>query len=179
METFIAIIIALGIFVVVPAVIGFLILLGYAGVLGKRKGDVQPVKRVLKTLENRRVKLSVLGMMCLYYPFIYYAGDIVDRYGWEAFRWDFFFTVHDVHRTIFLLPIAFAAYHFGWKGGAITAIFALAVFLPRAITLSPYPDPTSRMIVFWVFSLCLGIFVGILSDKLRRLQALNKTSPRS
>jgi PAS domain S-box-containing protein len=46
---------------------------------------------------------------------------------------------HTVERVLFLLPIAYAGFFFGIKGGIASLIVALAIMLPRAIFLSPNP----------------------------------------
>jgi len=170
METFLAIIMVLGIFVAVPALIALAIVLTYATRAAKTRPEitVRPITKI-KALKNNAVQISILTILCLYYPLIYYFGELIDHFGWEALRWDFFYTVHDIHRVVFLVPILFAAYFFKIKGTVITTIFALAVFLPRGLLLSPYPDPMSRMVVFIIFALGLGIFVAKLANKIEKL----------
>lgn len=46
---------------------------------------------------------------------------------------------HTVERVLFLLPIAYAGFFFGIKGGIASLIVAFAIMLPRAIFLSPNP----------------------------------------
>jgi PAS domain S-box-containing protein len=46
---------------------------------------------------------------------------------------------HTVERVLFLLPIAYAGFFFGIKGGIASLIVALAIMLPRAIFFSPNP----------------------------------------
>lgn len=46
---------------------------------------------------------------------------------------------HTVERVLFLLPIAYAGFFFGIKGGIASLIVAFAIMLPRAIFLSPSP----------------------------------------
>lgn len=195
METALATLMVLGIFVVVPALLGLAIAGAYI-LSGRRVSRAERAKALaaaaealqmepaktpskavakeatkgLELLGNRAFQWTILVLLCLYYPLIYYFGEIVDHFGWAALRWDFFYTVHDIHRVVFLIPILYASYHFGIKGGVITTIFASAVFLPRGFLLSPYPDPISRMVVFVIFALCLGIFVGTLHNRLEQLQ---------
>ncbi len=195
METALAILMVLGVFVGIPAIIGLAIAglyirggrrvrraerakaLGAAAEALQMESAKTPSKAVakeatkrLELLGNRTFQWAILVLLCLYYPLIYYFGEIVDHFGWEALRWDFFYTVHDIHRVVFLIPILYASYCFGIKGGVITTVFAFAVFLPRGLLLSPYPDPMSRMVVFVIFALCFGIFVGTLRNRLEKLQ---------
>jgi integral membrane sensor domain MASE1 len=174
METFLAVLMVLGIFVVLPVIIALVVISVYRfrvpSVRAPRTGEVQAAAKGFNPLGNRIVQLIILVLLCLYYPLIYYFGELIDHFGWEALRWDFFYTVHDIHRVVFLVPILFAAYFFKIKGTVITTIFALAVFLPRGLLLSPYPDPMSRMVVFIIFALGFGIFISMLVNKIERLQ---------
>jgi len=171
METFLALLMALGIFVGIPIIIAYAIIGVYRfKVLHVRVPRTGEVVEEVKPLEHRGVQLTILVLFCVYYPISYYFGEIVKHFGWEALRWDFFYTVHDIHRVAFLVPILFAAYCFRIKGAVITTLFAIAVFLPRTFLFSQYPDPMSRMLVFIIFALGFGIFVGTLVNKIERLQ---------
>jgi len=46
---------------------------------------------------------------------------------------------HAFERILYLAPIVWAGFLFGWKGSAVTSLVALACMLPRAISISPYP----------------------------------------
>jgi len=94
----------------------------------------------------------IWGVLTLFY----YFGELIDFAGWEALRWSFFYTVHDVHRMLFLIPIIYAAYVFGVRASLIITIIVLATFLPRALFISPYPDPLARMLVFTVAAGIMG-----------------------
>lgn len=169
MEIFLVILMVFGIFIVIPAIIG-LIVIGVLSGLTTVMRDRLKVTRGLKLLGTRGFHLTMMGLLLLYYPIIYYFGELIDHFGWEALRWDFFYTVHDIHRVFFLIPIVYASYCFRIKGAVITTIFALAVFLPRGFLLSEYPDPIGRMVVFVIFACGLGIFIGILRNQYERLQ---------
>ena len=38
---------------------------------------------------------------------IYYFGELVNFFGWEALRWNIWYTVHDPDRMLFLFPILY------------------------------------------------------------------------
>ncbi len=57
-------------------------------------------------------------------------------------------TVHDLHRTLFLIPIIYAAIFFRVRGALVTSLAFLGIILPRALLISPYPDPLLRPLVF-------------------------------
>jgi len=46
---------------------------------------------------------------------------------------------HAFERILYLVPIIWAGFIFGWKGAVTTSIVALACMLPRAIFISPLP----------------------------------------
>ena len=52
---------------------------------------------------------------------------------------DFNLGRHAFERILYLAPIVWAGFLFGWRGSFITSLIALAVMLPRAIAISEYP----------------------------------------
>lgn len=100
-------------------------------------------------------------LMWLVCTLFYYFGEIVEFANWEALRWEFFESVHDVHRLLFLAPIIYTAYVFGIKATVIITIISMMTFLPRALFISPYPDPLVRMLVFIVIGGIMGYLTAI------------------
>ncbi len=49
------------------------------------------------------------------------------------------FTRHAFERILYLAPIVWAGFLFGWKGGVTTSLLALAGMLPRVFLISSYP----------------------------------------
>ncbi len=94
----------------------------------------------------------------------YYFGEIADFFGWEFLRLNFFYGVHDVHRLIFLFPIMYAAYYFGMKATIIMIILMISAFMPRALFISPYPDPLLRATLFTVIAALVGLFIARESE---------------
>ena len=110
---------------------------------------------------------------------IYYFGQLVDYFGLDALRWEIWYTVHDPHRILFLVPILYCTYYFGLAGALISNVVALLIFLPRALFISPYPDPILRMIIFAVSSTLLSTVLSIMfiyRDKRRKPGDRTKTS---
>lgn len=112
------------------------------------------------------VRLIILGLLVLLCALIYYFGEIVDFFSWNTLRWEFFYSVHDVQRLLFLAPVIYAAYRLGTRATIITTLIASMIMLPRALFVSPYPDPLLRMSVS---ILIIGI-VGYLVATNRRLE---------
>ena len=104
----------------------------------------------------------------------YYFGEIVDFFNWSFLRWDFFYSVHDIHRLIFLAPIIYAAYYFGVRATIIIIILTICTFLPRALFISPYPDPLLRASLFTIITSAVGILFARECDRRRHLEKLLK-----
>jgi PAS domain-containing protein len=118
---------------------------------------------------------AILPSMLIFCTLFYYFGELVDLAGWDALRWDFFYSVHDVHRLLFLIPIIYAGYTARVKGALIVTLGAFAVFLPRAFLISPYPDPLLRMVLFTIIAGVIGFLIGVIrsrSEQCRQLEAV-------
>jgi len=74
-------------------------------------------------------------------------------------------TRYTVERILYLVPIIWASILFGWRGGAIVSIAALASMLPRAIFESPRPEDAivETMAIFIV-----GNLAGFSLESLKR-----------
>ena len=131
---------------------------------------------VLVGLKSRNFfRLYVLGLLLLYCMIFYYFGELVDFFGWEVLRWEFFYSVHDVHRLFFLAPIVYAGYVFGVRATIIITIISAVSFMPRAVFISPYPDPLLRVIIFIVIAGAMGYLTARMRveyKKRLRLEAL-------
>ncbi len=106
---------------------------------------------------------------------LYYFGELVDFAGWESLRWEFFYGVHDVHRLFFLAPIIYAGHIFRVRGAIITTIATLIIFLPRALFISPFPDPILRIVLFTLIAGTISVLIGKArneSERRRHLEAL-------
>ncbi|MFC2004901.1 PAS domain-containing protein [Chloroflexota bacterium] len=86
----------------------------------------------------------------------YYFGELVYFAGWEALRWEFFYGVHDIHRLLFFAPIIYAGYVFGIRAAIITTIVVIMTLLPRALFISPFPDPLLRTVLFVMIAGTMG-----------------------
>ena len=110
------------------------------------------------------IVLSLFGLCTL----IYYFGELIDFAGWTALRRQFFFGVHDVHRLFFLAPILYAGHSFRVKGAVIVTVAACIVFLPRALIVSPFPDPILRTVLFTIAAGVMGTFIGVIRNETER-----------
>jgi signal transduction histidine kinase len=93
---------------------------------------------------------------------VYYAGQTpLARLG--SFFTDAF--PHDLHRTLFLLPIIYAALTFRVRGALVTSFAFLCVVLPRSF-YSPYADPLLRPLLFVLFIAFAGVLTALLMDRI-------------
>ncbi len=85
----------------------------------------------------------------------------------------FFLTRHATERILFLLPIAGAAFAFGWTGGAILLVLSTLVMLPRVLFLSLHPfDALFEMLGVVVVG---GVFVWMIDAQERERKLRQKT----
>jgi PAS domain-containing protein len=120
---------------------------------------------------RRLIVLAVLFALCVIF---YYFGEIVKLLGWDFLSWQFFYTVHDTHRLFYLAPIVYAGYFFGTRAGVIVTIVSAFSFLPRAVFISPYPDPLLRMVLFVIIAGVIGYISGVAKDEYVRLKCLTR-----
>jgi two-component system NtrC family sensor kinase len=91
--------------------------------------------------------------------FIYYVEQ-TPLVNIPPFNHSFFTTVHDLHRTLFLIPIIYAASVFRVRGSLITSIVFLCVVLPRALLFSPYPEAIVRSLLFVTLAAFISLFIA-------------------
>ncbi|MFC2004910.1 sensor histidine kinase [Chloroflexota bacterium] len=92
--------------------------------------------------------------------FIYYVEQ-TPLVNISPFNHSFFTSVHDLQRTLFLIPIIYAALVFRVWGSLIASFVFLCVVLPRALLLSPYPDPLVRPLLFVIFVALISLLIAI------------------
>lgn len=110
------------------------------------------------------IVLALFGVCTLFY----YFGELVEFAGWTTLRWDFFYTVHDLHRLLFLAPIIYAGYSFRIKGAVIVTIIAFIVFLPRALMISTFSFPILRVTFFTLAAGFMGVLTGMTRNETER-----------
>ena len=85
---------------------------------------------------------------------------------------DFGLTRHAFERILFLTPIVWAGFLFGWRGGLVTSFAALVCMLPRAILISPSPlDAVLETGAVFVLGNVLAVaFESLRRERQRRTQ---------
>lgn len=113
-------------------------------------------------------RLFIVPVLLVVCTVIYYAGEIIDFFQWSALRWGFFYSVHDVHRLLFLAPIIYAGYFGRVRGAAIVTLASFSIFLPRAFLISPYPDPILRPLLFIIIAGAMGYLTAVARNEYER-----------
>lgn len=129
----------------------------------------QPESNILKS----RHFWIILGLMAVG-VFVYYVDQTSLAEG-SFFSHPFFTSVHDLHRTLFFLPVLYAAVAFRIPGALITSLAFLSIVVPRALIYSPYPDPLVRPILFVAFALLISL---LLAAQLNRMEFEHKANAK-
>ena len=129
-------------------------------------------KTVLAHRIGNYVRLFILPLLLVFCTLFYYFGELVDWAAWDALRQKFFYGVHDIHRLLFLVPIIYAGYVARVKGAVIVTLITFIAFLPRALFISPFPDPILRTALFTIFAGTIGCLTGIARNKSERCRQL-------
>lgn len=89
--------------------------------------------------------------------------------------------LHQVYRRLYYIPILFAAYWFGPKGGLFTALISTLLYLPHILFQWRHPPAASagqgqygEIIMFYV----LGLIIGILAERERNLLTKQQAAAR-
>ncbi len=115
----------------------------------------------------------IIAVIFLLDTFIYY----VDQSPWAAsspFDNSFFSSVHDLHRTLFLVPLVYAAFVFRVRGSLIASFAFLCVVLPRALIFSPYPDPLLRALISVIAAALVSLLAATQLDRVEREETARK-----
>lgn len=91
---------------------------------------------------------------------IYYAEQILSVTNISV-DIDFFYTVHDLHRMLFLIPLIYASITYRLRGSIICSLIFLCVILPRSLFFSAFPDPLMRPLIFFFFASVLSILIAV------------------
>ena len=97
--------------------------------------------------------------------FIYYV-DTTLLASISPFNSVFFSGVHDIHRTLFLIPILYAAVKFRIMGSLISLAVFMCVVIPRAVLISPYPDPLARPMLFVAVAFLMSLFTAMQLNRM-------------
>ena len=108
----------------------------------------------------------------------YYLGTIIALTGWGVPRWGVLYTVYDLHRLLFVIPVLYAAYIFRVRGVIVAVLISMAIVVPRAMFISPYPQPLVRSLVFIGAFGIVGTLLALLLDNLAKVELLKRSEER-
>jgi len=91
-----------------------------------------------------------------------YYGDLIGLGDWTRFGQHFFVTetLRDLHRSLLLIPLLYSAIILKIPGAITVTVIAFIIVLPRAIFISPNPDPLLRSVGFMVLASLASILVA-------------------
>ena len=130
-----------------------------------------PQRKAAKTVGSPHFWI-ITGLMASG-TFLYYV-DQTPLVSISPFNHSFFTAVHDIHRTLFFIPIVYAALVFRVRGSLIVSFAFLCVVLPRALLFSPYLNALLRPLVFVTFAALISLLLAAqlnLVDKERKARA--------
>ncbi len=111
--------------------------------------------------------VTILMVLC---TFLYYVEQ-TPLVNIAPFNHSFFTGVHDLQRTLFLIPIVYAALVFRVRGSLIASFVFLGVVLPRALLFSTYPDRLLRPLLSVTFTAFISL---LLATQLNRVEKERK-----
>jgi PAS domain S-box-containing protein len=92
--------------------------------------------QVIKTLRRPSFWLILIVMVLITLP--HYEETMQHPAFLTQFTADLGLTRHAFERVLYLAPIVWAGFLFGWRGAFVTSLMALACMLPRAVFISDY-----------------------------------------
>ena len=128
-------------------------------------------RKILKCLPENQVSRGVrsphfwiIAALMAVLTLVYYAGHTpLAQFG------GFFSNAfpHDLHRTLFIIPIIYATVAFRVRGALGASLVLLCILLPRTL-YSPYADPLVRPLLFVMFTALVGVLAAMLMDWVER-----------
>jgi diguanylate cyclase (GGDEF)-like protein/PAS domain S-box-containing protein len=131
--------------------------------IGETTGNTHYQSQICMLRNNHLWYITFIMIACSVF---YYMDVIIDFARWVNLHWAIFYTVHDLHRSLFLVPVLYAGYVFRLKGIIITTLLVLLICLPRSLFVSPYPDPLFRLLIFIIGIGIVGIILSLLMTSL-------------
>ncbi len=114
---------------------------------------------IARRLPPRIRHLGIIVFLFAGLTFFYFVDYIALVRGWH---WSQSFStgVHDLHRTLFIFPIIYAALVFGLRGSLVASFAFLCIVLPRALYVSLYPNPLLRALISVASASVIGVLVA-------------------
>lgn len=124
------------------------------------------MRRLIATI--RRPGIWFLIALFLFITYLEYAQLLR-----QTFMINLGLTRYTIERILYLLPVIWAAFLLGWKGGVVTSLFTLASMLPRALLYSPNREDSLIEISFiFIIGNLMSYSVGALRNEKKRAAKL-------
>ena len=134
-------------------------------IMGTMNRPIEWLSEERSSKRARNLHLPILLVLFSILAFIYYIDQTPLIKRWP-FNNTFFTGVHDLYRTLFLIPILYAAFIFRLRGSLLTSLAFFGVILPRAFYFSPYPNPVLRPVISVALSAIIGVLVTVWLNRL-------------
>ncbi|MFZ7102557.1 MAG: sensor histidine kinase [Peptococcaceae bacterium] len=116
---------------------------------------------MLKILKDKY--FWIVAALVAFTGIVYYAPD-VPSLQWLAFDEHLGITRRAFARALFLFPIFFAAWKFGFKGGFVCSVAFVIIVIQRIIVTPWRPDAIAETIIIF----CIGIVISWLIDSMEK-----------
>lgn len=125
------------------------------------------IRQSQKLVRNRHFWAIVVIMAAL---IVFYNANYIDLANWFPWLKEVFTTefIHDLHRSLFLIPLLYAGAMFRVRGAIACWLVFLAAVMPRALYLSPYPDSLPRTVTFSLMALLAGMLIALEENQRQR-----------
>ncbi len=125
------------------------------------------IRHSQKLVRNRHFWAIVLIMAGLIF---FYNANYVEFPNWfpwlkEVSTVEF---IHDLHRSLFLIPLLYAGAMFRVRGAIACWLVFLAAVMPRALYVSPNPGPVVRVLAFALVALLAAILIALEENQRQR-----------
>jgi len=103
----------------------------------------------------------IITILTLFLSSLYY-GEQFNISSWTFFGAGVFGEeyIHDVHRSLFFIPMLYAAIKFRLAGAMLISLAMCCVVLPRALFFSPHPDSIFRAVVFVIVATLASVLLA-------------------
>jgi len=81
--------------------------------------------------------------------------------------------VHDFQRSLFFIPVVYAALAFRVRGSLFSSLVFLCVVLPRALLFSPYPNPLLRPLFFVAIAALASLLIATQLNRIEKERQAN------
>jgi PAS domain S-box-containing protein len=112
--------------------------------------------------------ILALGAIIYYADHIPWLQTILPQVPFQLAR-------YSTYRILSIIPVAYAAFAFGWQGGLITAVFIFLALLPRAVFFTMQLEAIAETVAFFFISL---LVTWLIHRQQRAVNLLEKAAEK-